>query len=96
MQQIVQLFLFSLCYADLYIKISVDLVLEGIEFVLQLNRFLLLRVNKDILDWSQLISHEFTQIKTRGHVHFQFLSHLQMKLTTSSIISGNSLIVQHS
>ena len=49
-QQIVQLFLFSLCYVDLYIKISVDLVLEGIEFVLQLNHFLLLRVNKDILD----------------------------------------------
>ena len=96
MQQIVQLFLFSLCYVDLYIKISVDLVLEGIEFVLQLNRFLLLRVNKDILDWSQLISHEFTQIKMCRHVHFQFLSHLQMKLTTSSIILGNSLMVRHS
>jgi len=36
--QIIQLFLFSLCYVDLYVKIPVELVLEGIEFALQLNR----------------------------------------------------------
>ena len=60
---------------DLYIKISAKLVLEIIEFVHQFSRFLLLRVNKDILDWSELISHRSIQMKTNGHAHFQLLSH---------------------
>ena len=73
---------------------SVEFVLEGIELVLQLNRFLLLRVNKDVLDWSQLISHERIQINL--YIHIWLFSHLQMKLTTSSMITGNFLIVVRS
>jgi len=37
---------------------SVKFVLEGVKFFLQLSYFLPLRVNKDVLDWSQSISHE--------------------------------------
>jgi len=50
----------TLLYSDIYSKISVKFVFEGVKFVLQLNCFLSLRVNKDVLDWSQLISHELT------------------------------------
>jgi len=50
----------TLLYSDIYNKISVKFVFEGVKFVLQLNCFLLLRVNKNVLDWSQLISHELT------------------------------------
>ena len=50
----------TLLYSDIYNKISVKFVFEGVKFVLQLNCFLLLRVDKNVLDWSQLISHELT------------------------------------
>jgi len=50
----------TLLYSDIYNKISVKFVFEGVKFVLQLNCLLFLRVNKDVLDWSQLISHELT------------------------------------
>ena len=72
---------------------SVKFVFEGVKFVLQHNCFLQLRVNRDVLDWSQLISPESTQMKMNGRVHMQLFSHLRMKITTSSIIFGNSLIV---
>ena len=72
---------------------SVKFVFEGVKFVLQHNCFLQLRVNRDVLDWSQLISPESTQMNMNGCVHMQLFSHLRMKITTSSIIFGNSLIV---
>ena len=50
----------TLLYSDIYSKISVKFVFEGVKFVLQLNCLLFLRVNKDVLDLSQLISHELT------------------------------------
>ena len=50
----------TLLYSDIYSKISVKFVFEGVKFVLQLDCFLFLRVNKDVLDLSQLISHELT------------------------------------
>jgi len=85
----------TLLHPDLY-KMSVKFIFEGIRFVLQLNHFLLLRVNKNVLDWSQLISHETTQMKMNGHVHIQLFSHLRMKMTTSSMMTGNSLMVLRS
>jgi len=48
----------TLLCSDLYKKMSVKFVFEDVEFALQLSRFLLLRVHKDVLNWSQLISHE--------------------------------------
>ena len=50
---------------------SIKFVLEGIKFVLQFSRFLLLRVNKDVLDWSQLISHKRIQRLIHTHPTFQ-------------------------
>ena len=50
----------TLLYSDIYSKISVKFVFEGVKFILQLNCLLFLRVNKDVLDLSQLISHELT------------------------------------
>ena len=80
---------------DIYMKMSVKFIFESVEFVLQRNRFLHLRVDKDVLDWSQLISHAYTQMMNR-HVHMQLFSHLRMKLTTSCMMLGNSLIVLRS
>ena len=48
----------TLFFWDLYNKMSVNFVLEGVKFLLQLSRFFLLRVHKDVLYWSQLISYE--------------------------------------
>ena len=81
-------------FSDLYKKMSVKFVLEGVKLVLQLSRFLLLRVHKDVLDWNQLINHEHVSMDL--YIHIQLFSHLQMKSTTSSKISGNSLIILRS
>ena len=86
----------TLLYSHIYNKMSIKFIFKGIKFVLQRNRFLHLRVNEDVLDWSQLISHESTKMKTNGHVHMQLSSHLRMKTTTSSTISGNSSTVLRS
>jgi len=81
----------TLLCSDLYKKMSVKFVLEAVKFPLQLSRYLLLRVHKDVLDWSQQsVTNTFRWI---DYIHIQLLSHLQMKSTTSFIMSGNSVIV---
>lgn len=72
---------------------SAKFVFESVKFFLQRNCFLHLRVNTDVLDWSQFISPKSTQMKMNGYVHIQLSSHLRMKITTSSMKFGNSPIV---